>query len=103
MTVLVTGASGAVGSALVDRLVAGGTSPRVASRRPQQLRERRPGLEAVELDVLREETLAPALEGVSAAYYLVHSMEPGAGDFSARDAGARATSPRRPARPASSA
>lgn len=91
MTVLVTGASGAIGSELVERLVADGRSPRVSSRRPESLRERWPGLEAVELDVLRPQTLKPALAGVSCAYYLVHSMEPGAeGQFSERDAaGAR--------------
>jgi uncharacterized protein YbjT (DUF2867 family) len=91
MAVLVTGASGAIGSALVDRLVDAGRPPRIASRDPGRLRARRPQLDTVELDVLREETLAPALAGVRAAYYLVHSMEPGAGgDFSERDAaGAR--------------
>src|SRR6201995_5444615 len=37
-------------------------------------------------DVLEPETLGPALEGVSVAYYLVHSMGRGAdGDFAARD------------------
>lgn len=91
MTILVTGASGTVGSALVNRLVAAGHSPRVASRKPAALSERWPGLDAVELDVLREPTLIPALEGVRTAYYLVHSMEAAAeGDFSDRDAnGAR--------------
>lgn len=91
MTILVTGASGTVGSALVDGLVAAGHRPRVASRKPAGLRARWPGLDAVEIDVLREATLAPALEGVDAAYYLVHSMEPGAaGGFGDRDAaGAR--------------
>ena len=91
MTILVTGASGAIGGRLVDRLVAEGREPRVASRRPPSLHERWPGLAAVELDVLRPATLGPALEGVRAAYYLVHSMEPAAaGDFRERDAeGAR--------------
>ena len=91
MTILVTGASGAIGGRLVDRLVAERREPRVASRRPPSLHERWPGLAAVELDVLRPATLGPALEGVRAAYYLVHSMEPAAaGDFRERDAeGAR--------------
>ncbi len=91
MKILVTGASGAVGSPLVDRLLSLGHSPRAGSRRPEQLRERRAGLDVVELDVLRPATLTPALAGVDAAYYLVHSMEPGAvGDFETRDAdGAR--------------
>src|SRR5688572_4083816 len=92
MTILVTGATGAIGGRLVERLVAEGHAPRVASRRPSTLRDRWPGLDAVEVDVLRPETLEPALEGVTAAYYLVHSMEPAAaGGFRERDAdGARA-------------
>jgi uncharacterized protein YbjT (DUF2867 family) len=91
MTILVTGASGAVGGPLVDRLVSTGVRPRVASRHPDELRDRWPDLEAVELDVREPATLGPALDGVRAAYYLVHSMEPGPdGDFRARDAeGAR--------------
>jgi uncharacterized protein YbjT (DUF2867 family) len=91
MTILVTGATGAIGRQLVRRLVSEGTAPRVGSRRPATLRERWPSLEAVELDVLRPATIGPALEGVRAAYYLVHSMEPAAeGGFQQRDAdGAR--------------
>lgn len=87
MTILVTGATGAIGGRLVDRLVAAGEVPRVASREPSKLRERWPDLDAVELDVLRPATIGPALEAVSAAYYLVHSMETAAqGDFKKRDA-----------------
>ena len=86
-TILVTGASGVIGSRLVDRLVADGRRVRVASRRPDRLRARWPDVEGVELDVLRSETLEPALEGVRVAHYLVHSMEPGTGGaFRERDA-----------------
>ena len=89
--ILVTGASGSIGSRLTERLAAAGRPLRVGGRDPAKLRSRWPDLEAVELDVLRAETLAPALEGVNAAYYLVHSMEPSSGgDFHERDAeGAR--------------
>lgn len=87
MTILVTGATGAIGGRLVDRLVAAGELPRIASREPSKLHARWPDLDATELDVLRPATIAPALEGVSAAYYLVHSMEAAAqGDFKKRDA-----------------
>ncbi len=87
MTILVTGATGAIGGRLVDRLVAAGEMPRLASREPAKLHQRWPDLDAVELDVLRPATIGPALEGVSAAYYLVHSMETAAqGDFRKRDA-----------------
>ena len=89
--IIVTGASGAIGSRLVDRLVAAGQAPRVAGRHPERMRERWPELPAVELDVLRPTTVKPALEGVDVAYYLVHSMGAGAGsEFRERDAqGAR--------------
>lgn len=88
--ILVTGASGSIGSRLVHSLVESGRPPRVAGRRPEALRARWPQLPAAELDVGRPETLPAALEGVEAAYYLVHSMEPGVESFRERDAqGAR--------------
>lgn len=89
--ILVTGASGSIGSRLVDRLVEAGHLPRIAGRRPAGLTARWPQLSSVEMDIGRPETLAAALEGVDAAYYLVHSMEPGTdGGFKERDAeGAR--------------
>ena len=89
--ILVTGASGSIGSRLTGRLMATGRPLRVAGRDPAKLRSRWADLDAVELDVLRPETMPDALRGVEAAYYLVHSMEPSAGgDFHARDAdGAR--------------
>ena len=83
---LVTGASGTIGSRLVDRLRSEGARPVTAGRRPDALRERWPDLDARRLDVLDTVTLAPALDGVDVAYYLVHSMEPGAGSFAERDA-----------------
>jgi len=89
--ILVTGASGAIGSRLVDRLIEAGHAPRVAGRHPDGLRTRWPDLPAVELDVLRPATSGAALEGIDVAYYLVHSMESGSGSgFRERDAeGAR--------------
>jgi uncharacterized protein YbjT (DUF2867 family) len=88
--ILVTGASGTIGSRLVDRLVADGDAPVVAGRHPDSLRDRWPDLEARALDVLDPSSVGPALQDVTVAYYLVHSMEPGAGSFAERDAeGAR--------------
>ena len=89
--ILVTGASGSIGSTLVDRLVEDGYRPRVGGRDPARLEERWSQLPAVELDVGRRETLGAALDGIETAYYLVHSMEPGSdGGFAERDAqGAR--------------
>ncbi|HJZ36108.1 MAG TPA: NAD(P)H-binding protein, partial [Solirubrobacterales bacterium] len=46
----------------------------------------RAGCELRQADVLEPDTLRPALEGVSVAYYLVHSMGRGSdGDFAKRD------------------
>lgn len=83
--ILVTGASGAVGSKLVERLLADGERPVAAGRRPTALAERFGGIETRELDALRPETLPPVLEGVRTLYYLIHSMEPGSGSFDERD------------------
>jgi uncharacterized protein YbjT (DUF2867 family) len=85
--ILITGASGSIGSRLVERLIPSGLPLRVASRHPDELRSRWPELSAVELDVSLPTTLPPAMEGVRTAYYLVHSMEPGTdGGFRERDA-----------------
>jgi uncharacterized protein YbjT (DUF2867 family) len=89
--ILVTGASGAVGRRLADRLRAAGRRVRVAGRRPDALSERWPGVDAAELDVLRSDTIPGSVDGVRAVAYLVHSMEAGVGhEFHMRDAeGAR--------------
>jgi uncharacterized protein YbjT (DUF2867 family) len=84
-TVLVTGASGVIGSRLVERLVREGINPVPAGRRPHELAGRWPDLRPAELDVTRPGTIAEALEGVEVAYYLVHSMEPGVSSFEEQD------------------
>lgn len=83
--ILVTGASGAIGSELVQRLLTEGERPIAAGRRPDALTERFPGVEARELDALRPETLPAALDGVRTLYYFIHSMEPGSTSFDERD------------------
>jgi uncharacterized protein YbjT (DUF2867 family) len=73
--ILVTGASGYVGGRLLRRLEDRGLLVRCLARRPEFLAGRVASeTEVVGGDVLREETLAPALEGVHTAYYMVHSM-----------------------------
>ncbi|MEA2580233.1 MAG: hypothetical protein QOE83_1125 [Actinomycetota bacterium] len=84
-TILVTGASGVIGSRLTTRLASDGYEVITAGRRAEVLKERWPDLRAVELDVLHSATLPPALEGVSTAYYLVHSMESGVDKFEQTD------------------
>ena len=73
--ILLTGASGYVGGRLLGLLVARGHRVRCLVRRPGQLSGRvRPGSETVAGDVLDRASLAPALAGIGAAYYLVHSL-----------------------------
>src|SRR6478736_5388672 len=76
--ILVTGATGYVGSQLVDELLQRGEAVRTLSRRGAGKGDARKG------DVLSGHGLAEALEGVDVAYYLVHSMGSG-GDFAAKD------------------
>jgi uncharacterized protein YbjT (DUF2867 family) len=73
--VLLTGASGYVGGRLLPRLEKRGLLVRCLARRPEFLAGRvGTKTEVVEGDVLNEESLRAALEGVHTAYYLVHSM-----------------------------
>ena len=76
--VLVFGASGYIGSNLVQRLLAS-TYPLRASARNREVLEGRgwSGVELVEADALKPETLDAALREVDVAYYLVHSMAAG--------------------------
>ena len=76
--ILITGATGYVGSKLVAELQARGHAVRTLSRRGTGGGDARTG------DVLSGAGLPEALEGVKTAYYLVHSMGSG-GDFAAKD------------------
>ena len=85
MTILVTGATGYIGSRLATHLLAGGRSVRVMARNPRRLAAlAAAGADCVAGDVLQRESLVPALHGVEVAYYLIHSMGTGA-DYAARD------------------
>lgn len=80
---LLTGATGFVGGALLERLLET-RGLRALVRDPSKLDER-PGLEVVEADLTRPDTLGPALDGAGVAYYLVHSMEAGTTGFADQD------------------
>lgn len=73
--VLIAGATGYVGRELLTKLLDAGYTVRCLARRPEALRAKPlPGLEVVEGDVLNSASLRAAMNGVSSAYYLVHSM-----------------------------
>jgi len=77
--ILVTGATGYVGGRLVPRLLEAGYRVRCLVRDPNRL-QGRPWLKRVEVvsgDALMEGTLPEAMQGVSAAYYLIHGKQGG--------------------------
>jgi uncharacterized protein YbjT (DUF2867 family) len=75
---LVFGASGYIGSNLVEFLRAEGRTVRASARSIEVLEGREwEGVDIREADALQPDSLGPALEGVDTAYYLVHSMASG--------------------------
>jgi uncharacterized protein YbjT (DUF2867 family) len=85
VTILVTGATGYIGGRLAARLLAGRQRVRAMSRDPRHLTALvAAGADGVEGDAMRPESLPAVLDGVTDAYYLIHSMGTG-GDFVARD------------------
>jgi uncharacterized protein YbjT (DUF2867 family) len=80
--ILVTGATGYIGGRLIPHLLELGYRVRCLVRDPAPLQgySWRNTVEIVAGDVLQPDTLVPAMQGVSAAYYLIHSMSAGS-DF----------------------
>jgi uncharacterized protein YbjT (DUF2867 family) len=85
--ILLTGASGYVGSHLLDELLARGRRVRALVRDPDGA-DLPPAVQRLKGDAVKGEGLAEALEGIRTAYYLIHSMGRGASpsdDFAKRD------------------
>jgi uncharacterized protein YbjT (DUF2867 family) len=81
-TILVTGATGYIGGRLVPELLARGYRVRVMVRAGcEGCRERWPGAEVVVADALDAASLRGALQGIHAAYYLIHSLLRGHKEF----------------------
>ncbi len=84
--ILITGASGFVGNNLVRRLVEGGASVRAmvrtSAKAEARLGDLRDQIAIVRGDVTQPDTLAPALEGVTAVVHLVAvAIEKRRGDY----------------------
>lgn len=87
--IAVLGATGYIGARLVPRLTEAGWRVRAVGRNPDKLRGRPwshdSQVELVAGDVFDPDSLKACLAGCQAAFYLVHSMNPEAGDFSSAD------------------
>lgn len=86
MKILVTGATGYIGGRLIPVLLEKGYGVRAFVRDPKRLRGKRwyKSVEVAEGDLEDPESIENALEGVDAAYFLVHAMYEGE-DFAARE------------------
>lgn len=76
-TVLLTGVSGFIGGRLLPALIKEGVRVRCLVRSAGKAGGatfRHPGVEVFEGDLLKPDTLPRAMEGIQAAFYLVHSM-----------------------------
>ncbi len=84
-TVLVTGATGYVGSRLIPRLLRDGHTVRAAVTNLDKARGRwwADQVELVRMDVLDADAVDAAVDGVDAVFYLIHGMS--GADFAVRD------------------
>jgi len=84
--ILVTGASGYVGGRLVPALLDRGYTVRVLARTPAKIAKRGwKKVDVVQGDALDLASLSGALDGIDAAFYLIHSMTSFGEDFAQKD------------------
>jgi len=81
--ILVTGATGFLGSALVRRLRANGSEVRVLVRRPLPWMQRDPGIQLVVGNLGDPEVVSHAVKGVDVIYHVGAAMRGDASEFSA--------------------
>lgn len=87
--IFVTGATGYAGGRLVPALLRAGYTVRCLAREPRKLEERPwrsdPKVDVVAGDLSDVDKIVEQLQGCSAAYFLVHSMEASGGRYAERD------------------
>lgn len=85
MQILVTGASGYVGSRLIDRLLAEGHEVKAAFRQPENASKFpwADQVSVIQMDAQDASSVRSAVEDVEVAYYLLHSMD--GGKFAQKD------------------
>jgi uncharacterized protein YbjT (DUF2867 family) len=88
--ILVTGATGTVGSQVVKQLVAAGHRVRALARDPAKAAKLGNGFEIVTADLSKPETLAPAFAGVDTAFIASNGLDIAALEANAFDAARRA-------------
>jgi uncharacterized protein YbjT (DUF2867 family) len=86
-SILVTGATGYVGGRLVPCLLREGYDVRCFVRDAERLRAQPWGsaVDVVVGDALEPDTVPPAMDGIDAVYYLIHSLGSGEDGFADRD------------------
>jgi uncharacterized protein YbjT (DUF2867 family) len=86
MRILVSGATGYLGSRLIPRLVAAGHEVSCMVRDAWRVDPRvAESTRIVVADALQPESVSAAMQGIEVAYYLIHSMSASGGDFQERD------------------
>lgn len=87
--IAITGATGYIGGRLAPRLLEAGYAIRCLARSTEKLRDREwaanPDVEIQSCDLNNVEALTANVRGCSAAFFLVHSMTSGGGDYAERD------------------
>lgn len=77
--ILLTGATGFIGSSLYPLLRNEGYAVRCATRSPERARKNHPLRDWVKFDVHQPDMVRSALEGCGAVFYLIHEMSAGEG------------------------